>query len=68
MGIVPKRRSAKGEPMRMDGETRATTSYLPEIAIGRRILKIVIEFCILEMKEKAQVLSHLDLVVSQIPM
>jgi hypothetical protein len=55
----------------MAGEARATTSYLPEIAAGHQILKIspeVIEFPTLEMKEQAQVLSHLDLVLSQIPM
>jgi hypothetical protein len=71
MSIAPERRSVEGQPTSVVGEARATTSYLPEIAAGHQILKIspeVIEFPMLEMKEQAQVLSHLDLVLSQIPM
>jgi hypothetical protein len=71
VSIAPKRRSVEGEPTSTAGEARATTSYLPEITTRNQILKIspeVIEFPTLEMKEKAQVLSHLDLVLSQIPM
>jgi hypothetical protein len=54
----------------MTGEAGATTSYLSEIATTHRVLKIspdAIEFPTPEMQEQARVLSHLDLVISQMP-
>ena len=68
--IVIEERSGEGPKKRTTGEEGATTSYLSDITIVHRVLNIPpdeIDFPTPNMQEKALVLSHMDLVISQIP-
>jgi hypothetical protein len=64
------RRSSKEPTTSATREEGATTSYLSDITIVHRVLNIPpdeIDFPTPNMQEKALVLSHMDLVISQIP-
>jgi hypothetical protein len=68
--IAPEKGSGEGPSMSLIEEARTTNPFLSELAVGCRVLEIetdAVEFPTPELQEQMKTLSHLNILVSQMP-